>query len=382
MKVLRVMGLVVGLLVLAVAGFAAFISARGIPSYAPPKLSLAPIAATPARVALGEKLVLSTCADCHLNRQTNALSGQRLRDITPEFGTLYAANITQDQAHGIGRWTDGELVALLRTGIGRDGRFRIVMPSFVHMSDEDVASIVAFLRSSSPLVRADPMPSHAQEPSFLAKVLVNTVMKPTPVPARPVLAPAPADAVAYGRYLVVGRYKCYDCHSKDFKTNNALEPEKSAGYLGGGNVLLNLQGQPVPARNLTADPETGLGDWTEAQFTRAVRYGLAPHGPLAYPMPKYSRLTDEETHALFSYLQTVPKLKNATPEDGAVAQAKLWRRPFAGAGLSATQPVPADTSRPRNSATASCGGFSCSPRTPGGPALSGPNSRPCPGSPP
>lgn len=320
MKFLRVVGLLVGLVVLAVAGFAVFVAARGIPSYAPPKLSVAPIDATPARVELGEKLVLSTCADCHLNRQTNVLSGQRLLDVTPDFGTLYSANITQDKEHGIGQWTDAELVALLRTGIGRDGRFRIVMPSFVHMSDEDVASIVAFLRSTSPLVQADPTPSHAQEPSFMAKALVNTVMKPTPVPAQPVVAPAPTDAVAYGRYLVAGRYKCYDCHSKDFKTNNALEPEKSEGYLGGGNVLLNLQGQTVLSRNLTADPETGLGDWTEAQFTQAVKFGMTPHGPLAYPMPKYSRLTDEETHALFAYLQTVPKIKNATPEDGATAK--------------------------------------------------------------
>ncbi|MDO7845679.1 c-type cytochrome [Hymenobacter sp. M29] len=318
-KALRIVGLLVGLVVLAGAGFAVFVSARGIPSYTSPKPAVAAIEATPTRIELGEKLTLAACGDCHLNRETNKYSGHLLQDLTPDFGKVYSANITQDRAHGIGAWTDQELVGLLRTGIGRDGRYRVIMPSFALMSDEDVASIVAFLRSGSPQVQADATPSHSQEPSFLLKALTNTVMKPTPLPAAPVLAPAPTEAVAYGRYLVVGRYKCYECHSKDFKSNNPLEPEKSDGYLGGGNRLLNMQGQTVVSRNITGDADTGIGDWSEAQFGQALRFGTTPHGPLNYPMPKYSRLDDAEIHALFAYLQSVPKLKNVTPEDGAVA---------------------------------------------------------------
>ncbi|TGE24666.1 cytochrome c [Hymenobacter aquaticus] len=322
-KVLRIMGLLLAVVVVAAVGFVVFVSARGIPSYDVPKPTGMPlIEATPARLAQGEKLVLSSCADCHLNRQTNRLAGHRLLDTPPEFGGLYSANITQDKEHGIGAWTDAELVTLLRTGVGRDGRFRIVMPSFVHMSDEDVSSLVAFLRSGHEWVRPDPTPSHEQEPSLLAKALVNTVMKPTPLPAGPVVAPAPTEAVAFGRYLVVGRYKCYDCHSKDFKTNNSLEPEQSEGYMGGGNKLLNLQGQEVYSRNLTFDAETGIGDWTEAQFAQAVKYGMTPRGPLAYPMPKYSQMDDEEVHALFVYLQTLPKISNATAEDGGAVAAR------------------------------------------------------------
>ncbi len=315
-KSFKILGSIIGVLVLAIAGFVSFAAVRGIPSYPAPKPVVAPIVATPARLAQGEKLLLAACADCHLNKQTNALTGHFLTDVPKEFGSLYSANITQDKTHGIGAWTDQEVVGLLRTGIGRDGRYRIIMPSFVQMSDEDVASIVAFLRSDHPWVRANPMPSHPQEPSVLAKILTNTVMKPTPLPVAPVVAPASTNAVAYGRYLVVGRYKCYDCHSKDFKTNNALEPEKSAGYLGGGNVMANPQGVPVVSRNLTGDPDTGIGDWTEGQFGQAIRFGQSPHGALGAPMPKYSQLTEEEVHALYTYLRTVPKIKNATPEDG------------------------------------------------------------------
>lgn len=320
-KLFKILGGLVAVVVLAVAGFVVFVQARGIPSYEVPRLPAPPaVAGTAAQVALGEKIVLATCADCHRNPETNTLAGQKLRDLTPDFGAVYSANITQDKTHGIGAWTDAELTTLLRTGIGRDGRYRVIMPSFALMSDEDLQGVLAFLRSDNALTRATPTPSHAQEPSFLLKALTNTVMKPTPLPTAAVATPAPTDALAYGRYLAVGRYKCYECHSKDFKSNNPLEPEKSEGYLGGGNKLLNLQGQEVVSRNLTADAETGLGDWTEAQFAQAIKFGMSPHGPLNYPMPKYSQLTDEEVKALYAYLQSVPKLRNATPEDkGAVA---------------------------------------------------------------
>ena len=315
MKIFKIISIILLVLAVAVAAFATWVQVRGIPTYViPPAPAVSVAAATPTQVDLGEKLVTASCADCHLNRQTNSLSGQKLPDIGEELGAVYSANITQDRAHGIGNWTDAEVVTLLRTGIGRDGRYRVIMPHFVYMSDDDMAAVLAFLRSNNQWVSPNPTPSHAQEPSFLLKTLANTVMKPTALLGSQV-APAPTDAIAYGHYLVVGRYVCYECHSKDFKTNSYLHPEQSEGYLGGGNPLMNLQRQTVLSRNLTPDPETGIGDWSEAQFGQAVRYGMSPHGPLSYPMPKYSRLTDEEVHALYAYLRSVPKIKNAMPAD-------------------------------------------------------------------
>lgn len=316
----RLLVLLLGVVLLAGIGFLLFVQARGIPTYAPPRPKVAGLAPTPAHVALGEKLTLSICADCHLNRATNRYAGHRLADLTPDFGRIYTSNITQDRDHGIGRWTTGQLVALLRTGLGPDGRLRLIMPNYARMSDEDVASIVAFLRSASPQVQPDPTPTPAQEPSLLLKLLGNTIMRPAKLPLAPVLAPPPTEARAFGRYLVLGRYHCFECHSRDFKSNNPTEPEKSKGYLGGGTPLLNNQGQTVVSRNLTGDAETGIGRWTEAQFGQAVRFGQSPHGLLAYPMNKYSLLTDAEVHGLFTYLHSVPQIKNATPEDGAGTQ--------------------------------------------------------------
>ncbi|MBW3129324.1 c-type cytochrome [Hymenobacter profundi] len=317
-KIVKIGGAVLLVILVAVLGLVVWVQVYGVPTYEVPTSQLPPpvVAATPIQVDLGEKLVTASCADCHLNRQTNSLSGHQLLDIPKEFGAVYSANITQDKTHGIGNWTDAEVVTLLRTGIGRDGRYRLIMPHFVHMSDEDMSSMLAFLHSGSPWVKPAPTPTPAQQPSFLLKALANTVMKPTPLPTRSIAPPKPTETIAYGRYLVVGRYQCFECHSKDFKTNNAEHPEQSEGYLGGGNQLVTLQGQSIYSRNITADPETGIGTWTEAQFGQAMRYGMAPSGPIQNPMPKYSRLTEEEVHALYAYLQSVPKIKNATAEDG------------------------------------------------------------------
>ena len=317
---LKIVGGLFGLVLVVGLAFALYVQLRGIPRYAKPQVpALMATAASPAQLALGEKLVQASCADCHLNRQANALAGHQLVDVPKEFGAVFASNITQDPSHGIGAWTDAEVVGLLRTGIGRDGRYRLIMPHFVYMSDDDVRAVLAFLHSGHPWVRATPVPSHPQEPSFLLKALANTVMKPTPLVPGAQPDPATSDAVTYGRYLVVGRYQCYDCHSKAFKSNNALHPEQSVGYLGGGNLLVDAQGQPIRSRNITGDAKTGIGQWTPAQLAAALCDGQSPHGPLRAPMPKYAAMTDAETQAIYAYLQSVPKLKNAIPMSGAVA---------------------------------------------------------------
>lgn len=302
------------------AALALFINVRGVPTYAVPKVPPQEITATPARLAQGEKLAVSMCADCHLDKTTRSLTGGPMTDLPPEFGKLYASNITQDPTHGIGRWTDAELVGVLRTGIGREGRYRLVMPKFVHMADEDINSLVVFLRSNHDWVQPKAVASRPQEPSFLTKALTHTVMKPAPLPTKAIREPAAASSVALGRYLVNARYLCYDCHSESFQTNNLLEPEKSKGYLGGGNELITTNGSTILSRNLTMDPETGLGDWTKEEFTQAVKYGISSRHPVRAPMPRFSVMSDEEAHAIFAYLQTVPQIKRPTSETtGAVA---------------------------------------------------------------
>ena len=134
------------------------------------------------------------------------------------------------------------------------------------------------------------------------------------------------DRVAHGRYLVAA-LECYGCHSADFKTMNIAEPEKSAGYMGGGNPVLDLRRQPVPSANLTPDTETGIGRWSEHDFVNALRSGFRPDRSLIrYPMLPMPDLSEEEALAIYAYLRTVPPLRHAIARNAPAA-------PTAGAKL-------------------------------------------------
>ncbi|HEX4438832.1 MAG TPA: cytochrome c, partial [Thermoanaerobaculia bacterium] len=153
-KLLRILGYSLALIVVAVGAFVAYAAITGIPRYAPGKIDRR-VAATPERVARGKKIASVSCFNCHQDATTGRLTGKGLVDAPKEFGPIFSKNITRDPAHGIGTWTDGELVYLLRTGIDRHGQYLPpYMPRVALMSDEDVESLVAFLRSDDPLVAA------------------------------------------------------------------------------------------------------------------------------------------------------------------------------------------------------------------------------------
>ncbi len=313
-RVLKLIGFVVGGFLLVVAGFLLYVQVNGIPRYDVEPVDLK-IEATPERVARGKKLATLLCAQCHMDPVTKQLTGKRMSDAPPEFGPIYSKNITKHPEKGIGSWTDGEIVYLLRTGVARDGQYiPPYMAKLPHMSDEDIASIVAFLRSDDPLVApvaADP-PGKTQ-PTFLTKFLSHVAFRKLPYPEEPIVAPPLSDKVAYGRYLVTS-LDCFPCHSADFKTMNIYEPEKSEGYMGGGNQLVDLNGKPIWSSNLTADEKTGIGKWSEADFARAMRQGFRPDNQVVrYPMAPMPELSDEELAALYAYLRSVPKIENAVP---------------------------------------------------------------------
>lgn len=308
-KVLEGLGIVVGAVVVAVGGFIAYCAIDGIPHFKPPVVD-AHVDVTPERVARGKKFVSLLCAECHKNPTTGKLTGKLMEDAPREFGETHSRNITHSKEHGIGAWTDGELIALLRTGVARDGRYTPPwMVKLPHLGDEDLYSIVAFLRSDDPMVAASEEPSLPCKPSLLVKVLSHTVWRPLPLPTAPQSAPAKSDKIAYGRYLVTHALECYACHSADFKTMNVDEPEKSPGFLGGDNALVGLSQEKIYSSNITPDVETGIGKWTEAQLKRALRDGIRPDNSVVrYPMEPMRDLDDDDIAAMYAYLRQVPAI--------------------------------------------------------------------------
>jgi mono/diheme cytochrome c family protein len=311
-KLFKILGIIILVVLIAVAGFASFISVRGVPSYDVHVPQVPKVEATPERVERGEKIASMLCANCHYDKNTGKLTG-RLLSEAPQFGNIHSKNITNDPEFGIGKWTDAEIIYLIRTGIHpHTGKYvPPYMAKLVHISDEDMRSIVAFLRSDKPIVQASQVKQPDAEPSFLTKFLCFVAFKPFPYPEKEIPQPDTGNALEYGKYLVLYQMECFECHSKDFKTMNVLEPEKSEGFFGGGNELLTPDGNKIKTLNLTSDEETGIGTWTEDQFGKAVRTGVVPNGPaLRQPMVPFTRLTDSEIHAMYTYLRTVPKIHN------------------------------------------------------------------------
>lgn len=68
--------------------------------------------------------------------------------------------------------------------------------------------------------------------------------------------------------------------------------------------------------NLTPDPETGLGNWTEEEIVTAIRTGARPDGRELVVMPwrSYAALSDEDASALVAYLKSMAPVTNAVPQ--------------------------------------------------------------------
>src|SRR5580765_7794497 len=153
-KFLRIVGIILGIVVIALIAFLIYIEVRGIPSYQAKDPGIT-VQIDSAKIANGKRLDEMLCKNCHYNPSTDKLTGRKLSDAAiKKFGELYSQNITQDKEYGIGNWTDGQIMFLLRTGIKRNGHYAPPwMPKLPHMSDYDVESIIAFLHSNDPLVQ-------------------------------------------------------------------------------------------------------------------------------------------------------------------------------------------------------------------------------------
>jgi mono/diheme cytochrome c family protein len=160
-------------------------------------------------------------------------------------------------------------------------------------------------------------------------------------PARPLAAAdAPADKVARGKYVVTVS-GCNDCHTPFTMGPNGPEPDMSRMLSGHPEGLALPPPPKLPegpwvatvaatntawsgpwgvsyTANLTPDPETGLGKWTYRNFADTIRTGrhmgrgrqILP--PMPYPM--YKHFTDQDMEAVYTYLRTIPAVKNRVPE--------------------------------------------------------------------
>ena len=318
-KFLKILAIVLGIVVVFLLLFATYIQFSPLPKYdnnAPPLK----VSADSLKLEEGEKLAKTLCAMCHLS-DDGKLGGKHMTDAS-QFGEIHSTNITHHPEHGrLDQYSDGELAYLIRTGIKKDGSYAPPwMVKLPQLSDYDMESLISFLRTDHSLLQSSDKPNKETQLNFLSKMLIKMgVFSPLSYPEGPITSPSPSDKVAYGKYLTLFKYDCYACHSADFAKCDFQNPEKSVGFLGGGNPIPDLTGKPILSSNLTMDKKTGLGNWTEEEFIRAVKIGLRTDKiSNRYPMMPFTLLKDEEVSAIWAYLQTVPIIHNPndfTPDE-------------------------------------------------------------------
>jgi mono/diheme cytochrome c family protein len=280
--------------------------AAGLFFYWPHRLD--PVAASPtqsrgnALLARGEYLTTAAdCAACHTTPGGRPFAGGLAFRLP--FGTIYSPNITPDRRNGIGAWNDAEFVRAMRSGIGRHGED--LYPAFPYtsyalLSTDDILAIKTYLASLKPVGTRAPSNSllfpFNQRPVMRAWKLLFLTSRPfTPDNSR-------SPTWNRGAYLVEGLAHCGECHTP----RNLMFARKQGKALAGGDV------DGWKAWNITSDPDTGIGRWSDADIARYLSTGHANgHGAAAAGMRQaidlsFSKLTAADIHAMVIYLRSVP----------------------------------------------------------------------------
>jgi cytochrome c553 len=312
-RLLKILGILLLLIVLAVAGAIGYVTAALPDIDAPTDLK---VELTPERIERGRYLANSVCVcmDCHAQRDWDLFAGPPKPgtagaggdkfDRSMNFpGEFYAKNITP---YALKEWTDGELYRAITSGVSKDGHpFFPVMPypNYGKLATDDVHSIIAYLRSLDP-VRTEPYPESVID------FPVSLIMRTVPEPAQPAKRPAPGEA-AHGEYLV-NAAACIECHTRSEKGERVGEP------FAGGFAFTFPNGAVLRSANITPHSTDGIGAWDRATFiARFKQYADSSYVPPAVaweagefqtvmPWTMYGTMTEEDLGAIYDYLMALP----------------------------------------------------------------------------
>ena len=256
---------------------------------------------------------IAACGRCHTPRDTQgkpiaslALAGGFEFD-DGVLGHVVGPNITPDRETGIGDWSEVQIITALRYGVRPDGSIigaPMPVDAYREMSDDDLAAIAKYL--------------HTMKPIRHRVGRTRYLTPPAPHDLTPVhyAAPLREDRLAYGAYLAAPVGHCYGCHTVLRQDKSSLD--RRFLYAGGremadyGNVT-----QKTITRNITSDPQDGIGSWTDAEIKRAVTAGIRPDGSrLTQTMPShwYAKVAPADLDALVAFLRTIKPTK--TPQPG------------------------------------------------------------------
>jgi mono/diheme cytochrome c family protein len=137
-------------------------------------------------------------------------------------------------------------------------------------------------------------------------------MAKAPPPVDGIRDPAQRAIAERGRTIVMNT-GCIGCHA----TNGSQGPDLTK-YLAGGGVKLTSRRGTFVSRNLTSDPETGLGRRSDDEVKRVLRSGTFPDGHIVshtiMPWANFSQWTEEDRHAVVVYLRSLPAVTHRIPD--------------------------------------------------------------------
>jgi mono/diheme cytochrome c family protein len=245
------------------------------------------------------------CEVCHTREGGEPFAGGRA--FKSPFGVLYSPNITADRETGIGGWSDADFLRAVHQGIAKHGER--LYPAFPYeyytlITDEDVLAIKAYL-FSLPSVHAPAPPdglSFPFNPRWLMgmwALFYNPDQRFEPHEDR-------SPEWNRGAYLVEALGHCGDCH-----TPRNLAQALDNRHKFGGAVISGWR-----AYNITPDPVSGIGTWSDDELADYLRSGhAAGHGSAGGPMAEEvtaasSKLTTGDLHAMATYLLTIPMIRS------------------------------------------------------------------------
>jgi mono/diheme cytochrome c family protein len=268
---------------------------------------------TGARKERGKYLTegLLQCFVCHSERDWTkpgappipALKGAGLLFHNEPGYILAAPNITPDVQTGAGSWTDDMFARAIREGVGHDGRALHPLmwyDSFVFLTDEDLASVVLYLRSIPAIHHSMP---HRVLPAKVEAMISNNPRSLT----KEIPPPDASTPAGRGEYLVAVA-DCIGCHT-------AWEAPSDPGFFGGGN-LIEREKHSAFSANLTQDP-SGIPYYTPEFFAEVIRTGSAKARKLSPIMPwiVFKNLNDQDLNAIFACLLDVSPVHHTVTND-------------------------------------------------------------------
>ncbi len=256
---------------------------------------------TEQRLARGEYLAngILACFTCHSPRDWNAPGAPPIEDKKGSGGTILqqdsanliiAPNISPDKETGAGTWTDDMLSRAIREGVGHDGRaLNLNMQYFFYrtLSDEDLASVIVYLRSLPPV-------HHVVPPTKMVASDRSNIEKNLKPLTQPVPAPDLSSPEKRGWYLV-SLGECVGCHSAG--------TDYMPGLFGGGN-LAHRFGRASFTANITPDA-SGIS-YGETHFVFVMRTGKGGTLNPIMPWIAFKNINDEDLKAIWAYLCTLP----------------------------------------------------------------------------